>query len=282
VFRQAAFRRSTASSASATSAPVDIELTMAETSFALVDTEFAGNQRSNRVVVFNGKINLPDWSQSSTLPGPFDLVIKFSTPWVFRGQDAISLTVVHKNGPQSSRSMDRSGTAYSYTRGTSLGTGCNAFKSDIRTYNNGNLGSNFAMYVRAGASNGPANSPVLLFVDIADQNLSLPGLCTPLRAGPFLSFFLGTTDSNGTVPAKYIGFPFIQALVSSTIYTQLLTPDATQPGIPFSLSDGQSVSFPARTTTGPYSAYQWTSGTGGVNTGSSVFFGGCPIVELAP
>lgn len=280
---QLSFRQATGAYSSATPGTMDLVLTMAQTPWGMVDEMFADNYTSNKLVVFSGKINIPDWTQAPTAtPSPFNFTIKFTKPWVYKGVTALVWHVDYKNSTAGTHKMDRAFGTYGYNLGTGLGTGCGGYTGYLRLWNTGNYHPSSGMHFQIGATGGPKSAPSWLLIDSKDSALAIKGLCTKLHALPTIILPVGNTDATGLLSHKYLNFPYIPAIQNGKFVTQIMSLDTTQSGLPFSLTDGRQATMPSNSSTNGYAAcYSWESGSGATHSnGHYIFFGGCPVTEI--
>jgi len=262
---------------------MDLVLTMAQTPWGVVDEMYAENHKTNKVVAFSGKINIPDWTKApASTPSPFNFTIKFTKPWVYKGGTALVWHVDYKNSTAGTHKMDRAFGSYAYKLGTALGTGCNGYTGYLRLWNTGNYHPTSGMHFEIGATGGPASALSWLLIDSKDSALSIKGLCTKLHALPTILLPVGSTDATGILSHKYLNFPWISAIQSGTFVTQIMSIDTKQSGLPFRLTDGTTAVMPVNAATNGYAAcYSWASGSGATNSPSHfIFFGGCPVTEI--
>jgi hypothetical protein len=273
-----AFRRDGAGGSTART--LDIKVTMAECNMALVSSDLSRNQHSN--VYANSTLMSfawPDWSAAAVPPpAKFDATIKFPRPWVYTGAGALLWDVEYSNASSNSLSAtDRDYTAPTTSAGTVLGTGCAGMAHDMRLENSGPGAPSFGMRIRFDGTS--ANRPAFLLLAAVDSNLTVPGLCTTLRALPILPLIpVGSTTPGGTLPAANVCFPYIAGLQGLPFVTQLLVLDPTQPGFPAKLSNGRRATMPSNASVAAHDAmYAWHT-LGGSTTGTT--FGGSLVVDL--
>ncbi|MEZ5987813.1 MAG: hypothetical protein R3F30_01540 [Planctomycetota bacterium] len=286
---QMAFRRDTtvASNTTSVSGTLDLVVVVAQCDYRNVDSVYAGNHTSNPRTAYSGKINFPDWRTKPLIaPANFDFVIKFNTTWTYLGRalantQALVWTADYKNATNGYGYMDRDYSGYSTATGTPLGSGCGGFADYLQFLNSGDYDPLSGMHLRVRGTNAPPNAPIFLMFDGTDSNLTVPGLCARLRALPTFVFYMGPADGTGLMSDRYLTLPYIKALESGTLYTQLLTVDTTQAGLPFAVTGGQKVTVPsqAKPTNAHAACYHWSSGSGGT-VSPGIFFSGAPIAEF--
>ncbi|MCB9919924.1 MAG: hypothetical protein H6832_16090 [Planctomycetes bacterium] len=272
-------RRSNATSTG--SGTLDAEVIMSQCPIGFLDTHFDSNERINRKVVLKSQVNIPDWSTAVANP-PFDFTFKFSSTWVYTGQEALIWTIRYQNSTDSGKSMDRAFGAIRVTStSSSIGTGCGSSAETTEIQNSGNYANEVGMHLLCGATGLPANTPTWLLIDSTAANLTIPGLCTKLQALPNIMLPFGSADGTGVLTKKYLTFPYIASLVSGTLVTQILYIDPAQTGLPLGLTGGTQGTMPASSNvTGTATAYGWASGFSATTvTGDFFFFTGAPVAE---
>src|SRR5690606_6665984 len=187
----------------------DLEVTMGFHDLTLTSRVFDQNYLpGTRQVVFTKKqVNMPDWTGNAGTPAPFDFVVPLDVPFTYAPPLALVIDFTHENvaylggAASGGSSVDRDYAGARTATGANLATGCTAtggsgpYTQNMRLENNGAVLPSYGMRLRVAATDAPANAPVLLNIDLADQNLTIPGLCTTLHAGPVVSLALGTADA---------------------------------------------------------------------------------------
>ena len=270
----------------------DFGVPMGLANFALLQRTFDSNfLGGSRQIVYTKKpTNLPSWTGNAGIPAPFDFVVPLDTPFFYVGPNALIIdftqeNLVYTGGTGSgTASIDREYTGSSNATGSSLGTGCTAtggagaFTQTMRLENNGTGMPNYGMRLRVAATRAPASTPVILNIDLADANLSFPGLCGTLNALPTISLSVGLSDVAGAIPETSISFAHTPAFVGATLVTQFLSPDFGQAGIPIVVSNGVQAAFPANASAAAREClYGWSSLP--TNNGT-LFFGGGVVMQL--
>jgi hypothetical protein len=296
--RSLGWRRDGGTTGGGTTVPprtLDLEITMGSANMGMLTRVFDQNYASGtRQVVFTKKsVNMPDWSGNAGTPAPFDFTVMLDTPFVYVPIGALVIDFTHENlvyvpsGPAGGCSVDRAYFAAMTTNATRLGSGCVAststgvlstFDQLMRLENNGPSMPDYGMRMRISATNAPFSTPVALNIDLSDQNLTIPGLCTTLRAGPVASLMLGVADGAGVVPETSISFRHFPQFIGAQLVTQLAALDAPQPGIPAVLSNGSLATFPNDpASTSLDCVYAWASLP---NPSGTLFFGGGLVLQL--
>ncbi|MBK8976550.1 MAG: hypothetical protein IPM29_11590 [Planctomycetes bacterium] len=97
------------------------------------------------------------------------------------------------------------------------------------------------MRLRIAAAFAPPNAPVSLDIDVADAQLSIPGLRSMLHALPTIELVFDQSTAAGVLPEASLSSPYVASLVGLALVTQLLAIDIRQPGIPASRHLGRGV-----------------------------------------
>ena len=245
---------------------------------------------SRQVVFIKKQVSMPDWTGTPSTPAPFDFQVALDTPFPYGGAFGLVVDFTYENvqyvggGASGGSSVDRGYIGASTATGGNLGSGCTAsgqtqaFTHAMRLENNGPGGVRYGMRLRAEGDNAPANAAVFLNIDFSDQNLSFPGLCTTLHAGPALSLPLGVASLAGDLPQTSVSFPFTAGFIGATVVTQLSALDPGAGGIPVVLSNGETASFPSSpSSTSNDCVYHWDTLPDDVGT---LFFGGGMVLQL--
>ena len=232
----------------------DVTIIMSHADFATVTNNFAANYKDAPQTVFAQKpVNLPDWNAPApTTPAPFDLRFPLDAPFVYNQSDALLWDVLNDNNPLGRYTQDWISVSFPHTYGatpTQTGAGC--------TTPNGTMSHRTA--VRADATTlevgfrvdqAPSSAQVSMLFGFSNPSLTLPGLCSTVDVSSIVSVPLGTAGVGGDVPfAVAISAPWNPQLAGLPIHTQALALDATQPGIPVSVSGG--LLSPIPTSAGP-------------------------------
>jgi hypothetical protein len=276
-----AFRRDGAGGSTART--LTLRVTMAECNMALVSSDLSRNLHSN--VYVNSTLTSfqwPNWSAAAVPPpAKFDAVIKFPRPWVYTGAGALLWDVEYSNASSATLSAtDRDYTSPAGSpAGTVLGSGCAGLAHDMRLENSGPGAPKFGMRIRFDATSGPANRPAFLMLAATDSNLTVPGVCTTVRALPIIPLIsLGNTTPTGSLPFANLGFPYIAGLQGMPFVTQMLILDPSQPGFPAKLSNGRRATMPSNASTTTHDAVYAYHTLGSSVT--AMAFGGSIVVDL--
>ncbi|MEZ5966949.1 MAG: hypothetical protein R3F56_24130 [Planctomycetota bacterium] len=221
-----------------------------------ISENYSANYKAPPVNVFVSRaVSLPDWTNPAvSSPAPWDFVIPLDQPWVYLGVDPFLWELrVTNNASASDYGNDFqsvSGSTGLSTSGTVIGTGCvatgqSAAMSLAATFKNQYVRFRTAFNV----TRAPVTSPAYLFIDSAQSNIMLPGLCGAVYALPTVQVPLGVSDASGTVPEFDLHLPFAASTVGLTLYSQAAAVDIGQAGLPLALSNGRSNTFPNATTT---------------------------------
>lgn len=161
--------------------------------------------------------------------------------------------------------------------GSILGTGCIAGGQTTAMALTGTLNNQYTRFRFAYTmARAPATTPVVLFIDGANANLTVPGLCTTLFALPTLQVPMGNSDSLGAATVAIDNVGYSAAAIGASIFSQAVALDATQVGIPVALSNGRNHTFPAQPATpaAVTRGYEYTINTTNAFRAASVWTGG--------
>lgn len=237
-----------------------------------ISTSFDSNYIGAATTVFGPKnVNAPDWTRAPTsAPAPFDFKIVFDRPFAYDGvRDLLWEVRVDKvsSAPTALRNYPfdfapLSGSLSTVSHGSTIGGGCRTpngrFVLAASAYNHGG-----SFRIRHVANFGPSRSAIVTFLDVADPNQSIPGLCATLRANPLVLLPLGASSSTGFAEAAFAaGLPHSNALVGANLFLQAVSLDASQPGIQIALSSAIRVTLPVNPTL-PGAGYVHSYTTGG-------------------
>lgn len=262
VMREVAWRRdgTGASSAFAARTMTNWEMSIGKANYGLhnsVDISKNALAGTFKQVVKPTTLNVIDISAPpTTAPAPWTTVVKFDTPFIYDGADALLWEVRYSTNTLSTNySFDATtGGNYAYTTSTAskLGSACTvrgntspiSWSTQWRNY-----GTGFSIY-HGTIANLPLNSPAFLWIDFADANLSVPVACTTIHALPTIVLPLGVSDASGSLAAAEFPLPYVQSAVGANLYGQVWAFDpGRQSGLPMSFSDGARWTIPADPTT---------------------------------
>lgn len=283
-FRREGFGASTR----ATPRTFDMTIRLGHGDFGLIEGAMDRNYRTPATVVFTTKpASLPDWTGVTMQPpAKFDFVLPFDVPFRYDGVRALVWDYTIQNSTNTTDvAADMQFDTYSTAPGSSLGPGCTTagqtapYKQGIEF---GNLGAGhdpFAMQLRLSATGAPRFVSVFMNFALTDANQTVPGACAKLHAAPLVSAAVGTTDHTGTMYERLFAFPYDMSLQGLTLYSQMLSFDSSQSGLPLSVSDGARSTVPpffpsSRAEKACYILGKPTDPTGKIQ------FGGCPIARF--
>ncbi len=246
---------------------LDLTIRLGHADYTQISGTFASNYKGPASTVFTTKpISTPNWSQlPATRPAPFSMHLVFDNPWSYNGQDALVYELHMQNvSGQTSPHIDRelgSTSPFNQRMGQPLGLGCLVQNQGIEMEhflefrNYGPNHPQFGMRLGTSVLRGPINAATVVNLDLADANLTFPGLCTTLHCTPLLTITLPLTDVNGSIPPVFTDFPYTQAFEGVTIYTQAISLDPSRSGIAASLSNAQVAKMPDGARASPQAAY---------------------------
>ena len=270
---------------------LDFTLDLGLADFGRLSQDLDSNylQGSRKQVFPRTNVKFPDWGTAIPGPAPFDFKIAWNAPFLYTGQQALVIDFLCQNisgsgGGTTDREFVNPGGGLTGAKGNTLGQGCTAtgqsstFDHTSRFMNQGPLPNpKYGFRYRITGQYGPANAPVLIFVDYMDRNLA--GLaCTTLHALPVIHF-TALTDASGRMADIYFGFDHDIYLEGASLYSQLVSLDQGQPGPPVALSNASVITIPmAPTSTSHRTFYAWYSLPG---TGThTLYFGGGMVIKL--
>jgi hypothetical protein len=234
----------------------NLTVRLAHSSLAAISVDLDQNYKDTPAVVFGPRnVNAPDWRNQPASPAPFDFKLTFDTPWVYNGRDDLLWEVrADKVTPAPTALANypfdfqpASGSFRTTLRGTSVGTGCTATgqtRSMVLATLMHNTSARFEL--QASFNFGPANAPAVLFLDVQDANLTVPGLCAAVRATPLVLLPLGAGSPTGAVASSWLRtLPYIPSLVGANLWLQAAALDTGRTGIRLALSQGKRQTLPA-------------------------------------
>ena len=282
ILRSMAFRRTNIHSrvgSKARTCDVTIDLGYGVTT---VTNTFDSNFKTgSRATVFKqAKVSLPDWTGATTRPAPFDLVFKFTRPFVYNRKDSLVWDlIVENNTGGGTYYMDWSGSPPATTKGekpVALGAGCKT-KNGTFGHTTDHSATATTLTMRMSASNGPASAPAILIFGAKDLNASV-GLCTKLHAD--LSFVLGfgSTNASGGLDKVLLSVPWNKAFAGLAFVSQIAAFDATQPGLPLALTNGVRSTTPFARGGQPFNIRRVFTSSGKGPTGSGPANSAAPVL----
>ncbi|HMQ21138.1 MAG TPA: hypothetical protein PKE00_01530 [Planctomycetota bacterium] len=248
LLRSMTFRRNGSDLALSIARTVDVQIDMGY-SVATFTNTFDNNFEANtKTTVFSLKqVSLPDWTVAPpTPPADFDLTIKFDTPFVNDNVRTPIFDILCSNNsqPGSTYRMDWFSTVPTLTKGErpeALGTGCTT-ANGVFTYTFETQADATNMSVLYAFRGAASNAPCVAMIGGTDPNVNI-GLCTNLRSDLTFVLPLGVSDGTGTFGLN-APIPWSSGLAGLRLISQGFCLDATQPGLPFALSNGVSTTTP--------------------------------------
>lgn len=241
------FRRDRLVGATATARTIDVTVLMGKNDINTFSATFATNWLSPPSTVYTPKpTNLPDITVRPPVPpAVFDIAIPFDIPYAYDGVDSFMWEILVDNGITGTYSMDwvSAATTTSGPTSTQLGSGC--------TTANGVMSLTTAFSATATTLNlsfstlrAPSTAPVILALGTFDPNLPLPGFCAALRTDAIIQASIGTSGATGSLSSVVLPVAWHNSLANVTLFSQVLSPDLSQAGIPIALSDGRMSTTP--------------------------------------
>ena len=231
-----------------TARTLDMEVLMANSTYASASATYANNYVGSPTTVFTRKsVGLPDQTQQPDSPAPWTVNLAFDVPFPYAGtNDLVWELKQYSNVGQPSTAYwcdAVSGRDSAALGGSaSVGTGCTTAHGIMRlrsvfTTNagNGTLGLAWSL------SGGPTNTVSVLLVGRTNPNVFLPLLCPP---GNYLytdlAFFalVGTTDAAGTGTFPSSSVPFSPLYAGAAVTSQAVAIDNNQAGYGVAASNG--------------------------------------------
>lgn len=280
---QIAWRRdATFAAATATARTATVEVRVGQGNRATFGRDFDANYANAPTVVFTARpVNLPSWATlPPTNPAPFDVVLAFDQKVTYSGLTDLIYEVRVSNGSVASFTsypQDMATPSYTSAIGAIVGTGClNAPSTTLRMGHN-TLFEVSQTFVSFGFNtyDAPPSAPITLLLGTSDPNLTLAGVCGPLRSNATLILPLASTDATGFMDYQRLEVPFLGSLLGLRLFTQTLAPNAQQAGIQATLSNGRNTAVPA-TQGGPWipALYTYNTSSATAATGSTPTRGG--------
>ncbi|MEZ5967411.1 MAG: hypothetical protein R3F56_26475 [Planctomycetota bacterium] len=241
-----AFRRDRLAGSSSTARAVDVTVLMGKCNIGAFTNTFDNNWLSTPTTVYAQRTtNLPDISTSVPPPGPFVVTFPLDAPFNYDGIDSLLWEMRVDNGVTGTYSLDWSSAAINTAGATStaLGTGCttpNGAMSLTTSFTASITDLNLSFSTLRAAS----NAPVVLALGLSDPNLGLPSLCTALRTDALLTLPLGVSGATGSLSSQVVTLPWNNSYAGLDLFTQVLSPDATQASTPIAFSNGRQSPLP--------------------------------------
>ena len=231
---------------------------LANTVCANVSTTHANNYLGTPTTVFTKKfVNAPDWTAlPASAPAPFNFKVIFDSQWVYTGVNDLLYEIrvaqntyagtAFTNYPYDFDYIGQSSAVFSTTAtGVANGTGCTStgmtslFKLTGSIYTHPNR-----LRMAMGTTYAPATTPVSLYLDTVDSNLTIPGVCAVLHALPTIEIPLGTSTATGSIATKtFDNLPYNSSFPGVQLHFQAIALDLGQAGLPVTLSNGLIVTI---------------------------------------
>ena len=229
----------------------DLEITIAESSYAARSATFASNYAAPATVVFTRKmVNMVDWSTPiSVNPAPFDFAIMFDAPVPFDGTKDFLWEMVQHSSTVSAAIADALNGSTLGNAGHVLvaGSGCKTAASstepmrltgDLVVDASGQSTLSLACYW------APPSAAGVLLLGLSNPALTLPGLCAPLQSDGVITVPAPTSATDGAWLSPVFQLGYLSTLTGQRIWAQAAAADATQPGIPLAVSNGLGLQIP--------------------------------------
>jgi hypothetical protein len=252
-----AVRRGNNTNVNAVARTLDLTVLLADAEFTQTSPTFAANYRSTPTLVFpRAQVNFPDWTVTGGTPEPWSIVIPFVTPHLYVGTtDLLWEWVVENNSSGTTQAY--AADVYSGLTGanldmlnatsTRLGVGCmatgaaSAMSYSPRCYTSRSLNS---LYFRGTALNGVIGAPSVILLGGTNPNLTFPGLCTTLFVDPLVTF-PSVASATGSFTMPDVLVPYDPNWVGARLFSQAVSTDPGQLGLPLALSNGIENVIPA-------------------------------------
>ena len=233
-----AWRREAAVPGAYPSRAIELELLMSASSLSNPSWAFASNYVGTPQVVFTKKsVNTPDWTgKPVVVPAPFDFALVNDVPFVHYGQhDLLWEVAVTSTSAPFPISLDAAAGNATITHGSyaMLGTGCGNHQLRSSLYPS-RTGMVPLAWTVQGATKNAAST---LLIGFSDPGLTIPGLCAPLRTDGMIQV-AGTASAIGGWSPSAGSLPIFPQYVGAAVFAQAASVDASQPGIPVSMSNG--------------------------------------------
>ncbi len=241
-----AFRRDRSAGSTSTARTVDITVLMGKCDINTFTSTFANNWLGAPTTVYTTKpTNLPDISMAPPAPpAAFAVQIVSDVPFFYDGVDSLLWELQVDNGVTGTYSMDwvSAATTTNGATSTQLGTGCttaNGAMSLTTTFSATTSTLNLAF----STLRAPISAPLTLLFGLSDPSFNIPGFCTLIHTDAIASTPLGSASATGGL-SQTLSFPWSSSLSGWSMYSQVLAPDASQPGFPLAFSNGRQSPLP--------------------------------------
>ncbi len=283
------FRNTASASTYTGSRQLDIELFMGRTR-AWNECSFIYDQNwlqnSKMQVVTRKTITFGAGAAASPGPSPFDpsLEIKLDAPYVYIGAAGSLGWELHMHSnvaTGTNGSIDVDICSFAPGSDSPTTTACTAGGQSTPMAHTVEISDRSGtLLMLFSARYCPANAPSLLIIGTQNLNVPIPGLCANLATDLLLVFPFGTSDANGDLhrigTTYYFGAAGGVIAVpnpgAGTIYSQILSFDATQPGLPFAASNGLALTIPQSDTSKKVEVTRLFNNSGGVTEPMSAVF----------
>jgi hypothetical protein len=238
---------------------LDLTVILANSDITKTSTTFAANYiGAPWTAMPKTNVSFPDWTQSGGTPEPWSIVIPFTAPYPYLATSDLlwEWRVENNTAPNQSYAADvYSGITADITSATSvtLGAACTAtgqgqpMSYGVRCYTSRILRG---LYLRGTALYGVTNSPSAILLGSADPNWTIPGLCTTVRTNMLISFPSVATGTAASFSTPDLLVPYDPNWQGLKLYSQAVTSDPGQAGLPFALSAAIENTVPAMTPPG--------------------------------
>ncbi len=241
------FRRDRLVGTTATARTIDVTVLMGKNDINAFSATFASNWLSPPTTVYTQKpTSLPDITTRPTVPpAAFDITIPMDIAYVYDGQDSFMWEILVDNGITGTYSMDwvSAATTTSGPTSTQLGTGCTT-ANGVMSLTTAFSATDTTLNLSFSTLRAPSSSPVVLALGTFDPNLPIPGLCTSLRTDAVIQAAIGVSGTTGSLSSVILPIAWNNSLANVTLFSQVLSPDASQAGLPIALSDGRMSTTP--------------------------------------
>lgn len=241
------FRRDRLVGTTATARTIDVTVLMGKNDINAFSATFATNWLSAPSTVYTQKpTNLPDITVRPPVPpAALDITIPLDIPYGYDGVDSLMWEILVDNGITGTYSMDWVSTATTTNGPTStqLGTGCTT-SNGVMSLTTAFSATDTTLNLSFSTLRAPSTSPVILALGTFDPNLALPGFCAALHTDAIIQAPIGTSGTTGTLSSVVLPIAWHNSLANVTLFSQVISPDLSQAGIPIALSNGRMSATP--------------------------------------
>lgn len=263
-----------------------LSIDMGHTNFGVLSHYLDDNFTVSRANMLNqASVQFPDWSAAMTGPAPFDFQVPLAAPFVYNGSDALVIDFTYTASVSGTVQVDREFNGPTTPpAGAVLGTGCiatgmaSAFAHTMYMADQNSVPTPaYGLRLRLGGTNAPATSPVFVFIDYQNENLS-GLLCSTVYALPVVMLTM-ISNASGAIPDVNYMFPYDPSLIGGTFVTQMAAVDFGQ-AIPVVVSNGRSITLAATAVTNQHRcSYGWYTVPSTLGTATH-FVGGGMVLQL--